>query len=663
MDDFVSTGSLPLPVRRRKGHRACTNCKSKKARCVFESPELTSCKRCDELGLSCKVRTTEHRGGYRNVAAGRAKRELERQRVAQLAASHEESNQTRRSWSEHIVFTPNDALAMLADTSEDVMRTNGSTNPMDTRLKDNSTVKKISAQDPWAESQFSKQYEISISEAQIVREGIITVDQVLQFVSLYFSEMSIFYACLYFPSQYRDLSCLAARPALLSVICTLGARASKGPEDKDLHERLWNYTERTVSSLMWNCPNNQVRSLVCAIVLLTEWLPGALLYQSDTVSTKEMAGRAFEKHAKLCWPLLGQAGRLAEYTQLLEHDIGTFVALQFADQLLACRLGLHPMFYHTESIEREDMFTTEALNYLAESLTTRARLDEVKLFNLANRSLYRTRASARRLVTTGQHLSILSMLHRIMEEWKETYSEIVMSPEWRSKVIMFEFCHCQLYIFSLSLMPWQYENMPSQRLTNLEETKRFLDTAIVASIYIVDHEASSDLPLSSAPIEWISRLLHASVFLAKVLLLGAVNITSHCPSTLIGVLRTASCLLEKFPPDSNREYCKHLQAVCHQMEITYKIRSQHHQSEPLKAQSDPDKYSSVSGANDQTFNSQGSDPSQSGVEIEFSAPHATHHDTVRNDNLNDVDWQLLWNADILTGIQDSQPLFQFDFDL
>lgn len=407
---------------------------------------------------------------------------------------------------------------------------------------------------------------ISIHDSEIVKHGYITADEAVRFLNSFNEDYSPFYVS-YIPSDYKDLSRVAAEPALLAVMCTIGARCLEGERYKELHKRLYEYSKLCLTSMLWECEPRYVRSLIFAVLIFSEWFPGALLQASMS------PGETLSRHTRICWPLMGQAVRVANYAGLLKLDVQTNIALHFTDHLLACRLGESPMLNYSE---KSDQQFPEKLVHRCK-LVDRARLDIVKLLGIANRSLYRSRSETHKLLTTGQYMPILSLIYQLVKKWKFDYREIVEGDSWEQRTVMFEFSHFELYVFSIILIPWQNNNA-GDMLFELEEAQTYLDIATQAAQMIIAHESTKkiSLKLKNSPIQWITRLMHAAVFLAKVLI--ALPASIEIQEQLVRSIATAANTLSKLPPDDQRIYSQPLETVCRQFYA--RKRAQNSQSHP-----------------------------------------------------------------------------------
>lgn len=393
---------------------------------------------------------------------------------------------------------------------------------------------------------------VSVFDAAIVIDGILTVEEACKFVSCFFKDFSPFYEA-YIPIEYQELARISAEPALMAVVCTIGARCLEGREHYNLHEKLWNYCKLTLSSMLWECASHHARSLVFAVLIFSEWFPRAFLQRVD------LPGVTLQRHTRICWPLMGQAVRVANYVGLLKADIQTNIALHFTDHLLACRLGETPMLNYSEKVDQE--FSDKLLSNCRQ--IDRARLDIVRLLSIAKRSLYRSRSETRKLLASGQYMPILGLIYQLVSKWKTDYREIVENDTWEKQSVMFELCHFELYVFSIILIPWQ-KNVTGNMLFELEESQNYLDIATQAAHFIIAHESSKDIPvkLKNSPIQWITRLMHAAVFLAKVLI--SLPAPKNIQQQMVHSISLASKTMAKLPPDDEQLYAQSLESVCRQ---------------------------------------------------------------------------------------------------
>lgn len=542
--------------RRKRARKACLNCRRRKTRCDFDG-DKAPCRRCREEDMLCEIPEIDKRGGYSNVLAGKEKREREaadKLRHSEGSDSHSraESPMTENTVLRNDMYTPNDAIEILHRASSERKRGISKTVPSarDPKTGDAKAKKRMVSPENASQNLLSTQ-RIPVHDSDIVVDGILSTEEVCRLVGFFFAEVAPFYAS-YIPSEYQELARIAAEPALLAVICTIGARCLDVNDYSQLQDRLWKYCQKTVSELMWECPAYHVRSLIFAVLTLCEWFPGSLLENNST------PGEALRRHTRICWPLMGQTVRLARYTGLLKRDIQATIALHFCDHLLACRLGQQPMLDQMDGVEEE--FPENSIKQCP--ICDKARLDIVKLLHLANRSLYRSRTETQRLVKTGHHITILNLIYELVKKWETDYREIVEGRTWADRTTMFEFRHFQLYVFSVVLIPWQDKSV--NKLLYFEESREFLDMAINSAVYIIRHESSHDIPvdLRFSPIQWITRLLHASVFLAKTLLTKSVYANRQSQQNIVSVLQQAAHTMAQLPPEDQHIYSKPLELIC-----------------------------------------------------------------------------------------------------
>lgn len=541
--DVVTTETPMLPPKRRRASKACIGCRKKKTKCNYDR-ESSQCIRCREEEIQCVISEIENRGGYGNVLAGKEKKERE---LNQQMPSEPSSPSADDSVLKNEFFNTGDAIEILNCASQGTrpkMRNIG-------RFTNTSNASKTS---DYTGCSASSMRRLPLHEADIVKDGILTSEDTSRLVGFFFAEIAPFYAS-YIPREYQELARIAAEPALLAVVCTLGARCLQEAEFSELHNRLWAYCKAKVSDMLWECHPQQTRSLVFAVLTIAEWFPGALLIPNTAAP-----GEALKRHTRICWPLMGQTVRLAKYAGLLKHDIQATITLHFTDHLLACRLGQQPMLHQID--DDSDSEFPESLVQRCEPVD-RARLDIVKLLHMANRSLYRSRSATRELLTSGKYNLVLELMLQLVKKWRQDYREIVQSNTWASRTTVFEFNHFELYVFSIALIPWQ-ESETSTKLMGIRNTSVFLQIAIDAASAIIRHESSSDCPvqLKFSPIQWITRLLHASVFLAKALLLGTIFVTPRQRQDTVGLLSTAAATLAQLPPEDHRIYSRPLEKIC-----------------------------------------------------------------------------------------------------
>lgn len=560
-----STISRHIPYKRTG--KACLNCRRRKSRCEFDKEE-NPCKRCREYQLPCTVPEFHRRGGYANVKAGREKIQDGAENNVQKSGAVT----TFLSRSEVLtneVYNANDAIEILNRASfkpgRDVSR------EMNLTASSRFALPAIGSA-----SADTAEKAPPIWFSSVCLEGVLTAKETFDVVSFFFAEAAPFYSP-FIPSEYADMKRLAKETVLFAVICLIGARRYNLEEFWDLHARLWDHCRKILGQMMLDCPDSQVRSLIYAVVLLAEWYPGVFLQPS------EVAGDALRRHTRICWPILAHVTRLARYTGILDHDMPAKLAVYYTDHLIACRLGQRSMLDQTSDIEKE--FPARALSDCSRDSAARANL--LKLFHLVNHTLYRSRGETNELVKRGHHLNILRSIHPMVERWKLDYNEIFQSRLWADRATIFEFCHFELYLYAVVLLKWQSSRV--ENLLVLEETRFFLELAIGAAKYIVLHESSEDRPvqLDNSPIGWITRLLHAAVFLSKTLLVSPVYRTADEQKTVFGILRKAANIMAVLPPEDHYMYSKPINSMLDKFEQQTVVAenavgaAEQHPSDPL----------------------------------------------------------------------------------
>lgn len=529
----------------KKPRNACLNCRKRKTRCDFDM-DFSACKRCRKEQLKCELPRADRRGGFSNVIAGRMRKYGNGMRKTNQSTSRVRKAKKVLPESdvfENEVYSASDAI--------DILKTASSQKPLarSTLAREDYPRLQDSLDSQYhTNSQKSKPVRrTAVENSAIVMDKILTPEDVTCMVEFFFVKIAPFYVTEA-PWEYEDITRLASEPALLTVICTIGATCRKDQSFQSVHRKLWQYTQYTLTNLLWDCSDDQASSVIFAVTILCEHAPGALLYN------EQFPGEIFKKHTRICWPLMGQAVRLAHYVGLSHCNARVNIALHFCDYLLAIRLGRMPMLDLMASSEEE--FPREIVEQLP--FFDRARLGLVKLLQLANNYLYRSRAEARHLVASGQSITALNLIHPLVEKWREEYAESLRGNSWAARTTYFEFSHVQLYIFSLAFSSWNSQD--TKKLFMWRERYKFSSIAVEAAKSIITHESSSDIPveLAYSPIQWITRLLHASVFLVKTLLTGSLYSNVGEIEEVIGYIRTAARTMSELPTYNNQTFSKSL---------------------------------------------------------------------------------------------------------
>lgn len=599
----------------RRPRNACLNCRKRKTRCDFDI-DGSKCRRCRIEELECKQPETDRRGGFTNVLAGRLRKhenELDegfhptsRLRGTSLALPE-------KNIFESELYSASDAIDLLKTASSKKHSYAGQSSGLEPNDVEPGLFR--DSQNPESSSPSSRGS--ALENSDIVREGILKSEEVVRMVEFFFVKIAPFYVTEA-PWEYEEISMLASEPALLTVICTIGACFLKGESFEWIHRKLWNYTRHTLTSLLWDCDDEQASSVIFAVTILCEHMPGALLYN------ERYPGEIFRKHTRICWPLMGQAVRLAHYVGLSQCNAKVNIALHFCDYLLAIRLGRMPMLDLMASTEEE--FPAELVEQLP--IFDRARLGLVKLLQLANNYLYRSRTEVRHLVASGQCISTLNLIFPLVEKWKEDFRVIIQGKSWAARTTIFEFSHVELYIYSIAFSTWHQEGQ--DRLFMWRERYRFSKIAVAAAKSIITHESSSDIPveLRYSPIQWITRLLHASVFLVKTLLTGSLYSNVNEVEETIGHICIAAQTMSQLPTHNNQTFSKSLLLIC----------------DKLRMQFNSDKESANQNRSSQA--------SGLPVQTELDFLHEPSFSDLQHDFNDENIWDLLFNEDLAMGMGD-----------
>ncbi|ODQ67132.1 hypothetical protein NADFUDRAFT_8248, partial [Nadsonia fulvescens var. elongata DSM 6958] len=329
---------------------------------------------------------------------------------------------------------------------------------------------------------------------------------------------------------------------------------------EQIHNKIWLYSQRLISQSIWAEASTRSIGTVFAFLLFSEWNPraihwrysdyanhsGATPFNSDNSSTPDQSQtpasaalnavpisydysasstftqstlattgynglEASKRSDRMAWMMIGTAIRLAQDINFLETHPKVFIACHLSDVVLALRVGRRSMLARSlsEQIPRGMKFKRYE----------KAQIGLLQIMSLAHETLYGSRETTRELLKGGKYLLFLSMFTPHLNNWEDRYRDILILRETstlmtklETESLLLEFHYTRLYIYSLSLSGIQAKSVeeivPSSRYVGMatDAASEVLNVAIRTHSYGM---------LDLAPIRWIVRFVHATIFLVK----------------------------------------------------------------------------------------------------------------------------------------------------
>lgn len=433
----------------------------------------------------------------------------------------------------------------------------------------------------------------------IVKENILTEAQARTLITFFFEKLHPFYP--FIPTELHDPDHIADMPIFLAAITTLASRYhGADPEQKDsrqlwedIHGKLWAYCQKLISRTVWAEASTRSIGTVFTFLLFSEWNPRAIHQRwHDYANNPDNWGISFgdvqpqyggkinvdglsaaRRSDRMSWLLIGSGIRLAQDLGLMDIDPQVYLAIHLSEIVLALRMGRRSML---------GQFLNDPIPNMKFTPVEQCKLDLLQIMSLAHETLYSSRETTRELLKNGKYLSFLGLFSPHLTSWQRRFSEVISEqvPFLERESLLFDYHYTRLYIYSLALVSTSDTPNTLGAVVEIIPSARYVAMATDAAkeLLSVANQVHHMKQLRHAPIRWIVRIVHATVFLLKTLML------SHSLASREGQLRTittiqtiSNTLLEASPDDIHLScrYGKILGNLCNQLSdrVSWKRRS------------------------------------------------------------------------------------------
>lgn len=554
----------------RRSYKACLNCRQRKVKCDLgdiSNPSKPPCARCRREGKECTF-TDSKRGGVSNVRLGREKRAFSADPSAGLGVASKVARTSNSSRVENDVISQKelhntaDALEILAHAARSFPKINGAQRTAEKQAAAVAAANRSSAQAK-SNTGTSTANEVTpepktrlVDTEMISKEKLLTEDEAKVLIKFFFDTLHPFYP--FIPEKLHTPESLADVPILLASITTLSSRyyaLDSVEQDKyvELHNKLWDYCQRLITKTVWAEASTRSIGTVFSFLLFSEWNPRAIHQRWQDYANHDIqqnpAGdgisglSASRRSDRLSWMLLGSGIRLAQDLGLMETSSKVYLATHLSEIVLALRMGRKSMLSH--SLNEPVPENLEFSQY------EKAKLGLLQIMSLAHETLYGTRSATRELLRNGSFLTFLALFGPHLDNWEHTYGELLTENNLERESILFDYHYTRLYIYSLAL----YSNSDPQenKMTSVAQiipSSRYVAMATDAAkelLAVANRVHAMDM-LRRAPVRWIVRIVHATVFLVKSIMLTPTSTLESHRHTL-GMIRTISRTLIDSSPD------------------------------------------------------------------------------------------------------------------
>lgn len=388
---------------------------------------------------------------------------------------------------------------------------------------------------------------------------------------------------------------LTEEPLLCATILMISARYHVLPgtlsRAKVIHDELWKYIQALIQLIylgQGKISEHVLRSIssIEALLLLSEWWPRtnrppASTYQSDSdlLEPQTLPSRTntwiedilgpTKRGDRMCWMLLGTA-------QLLGHELGIFTKREHRDHevsgsdvdhsrkmrlqeilciyvtQIAARLGFHSMI--------ESSCSHTALSKLAKptNRVTGAWIDLMKLSKSIHGLLFSPEDRMRELLQTQGYVELLEHFQPLLEQWHQKnlkdYQNARLAPKSRDPlddILFIEYHTVRMYTNSLSVQGMIQHSLAQDAIKsprysptniatiNLEQDPgfNFVQEVISDARNILERaiELEQANVLRFHPMRVFHRVLGASIFVLKAIVLGIQNIKADKSAQNVGL--------------------------------------------------------------------------------------------------------------------------------
>ncbi|CAN6637448.1 transcriptional activator Aro80p [Trichomonascus vanleenenianus] len=532
----------------RRSYKACLNCRDRKVRCDLgdlSNPYKPPCVRCRREGKEC-VFGVSRRGGVGNVRSGLQKK------AALAAQTGEKIEDDLISGTE--LHNTSDALEILAHAARSFPRIGsgqmGASLANGTQNRINSTGSSVNhtrATSPSAK--------IKLADSDIVaKKKIISEDEAKLLIDYFFDTLHPFYP--FIPEELRDPDSLAETPILLAAVTTLSSRYCKTvrPESHDsdeisieIHGKLWDYCQTLISQTVWAEASTRSIGTVYAFLLFSEWNPRAIHqrwkdYANDPNVFDGTGGLSASRRSdRMAWMLIGTAIRLAQDLGLMESSSKVYLATHLSEIVLALRMGRRSMLGQSlnEPVPENLQFTK----------SEQAKIELLQIMSLAHETLYGSRKTTRELLKNGSYLTFLALFGPHLSSWERNYRDLLKTPSLDRESILFDYHYARLYIYSLAMSSSSDPSSGGAKVSEIIPASRYVGMATDAAKELLAgvNRVYEMGMLSKAPIRWIVRIVHATIFLVKSIMLSPASSLEQHKHSLFMIKRISQTLIEASP--------------------------------------------------------------------------------------------------------------------
>ncbi|KAG5357818.1 Transcriptional activator ARO80 [Yarrowia sp. B02] len=448
----------------------------------------------------------------------------------------------------------------------------------------------------------------SLGDMELIRtRKILTEDEALNLIDFFFHTMHPFYP--FIPKELHSGPVLADYPILLAAILTIASRYHSLPEPVVVHEnpgnkkkasraaqihsKMWIYCQQMISRSIWGEASSRSLGTVYAFLLFSEWNPRAIHWrwfdyanprfdttesevyhdvelsvgaspdsarrntpgstgfsvqnESDCREVDEKGGLGASRRSdRLAWMMIGTAIRLAQEIDILETNPKVFIATHLSELVLAIRVGRKSIL--ARSVNE---ITPASLKFTPFEA---AKLGLLQIMALSHETLYMSRETTREMLKDGKYLRFLALFTPHLQNWEEKHFKNISLPvdapendKLDALSIKFDYYYTRLYIFSLALFTADKQGLSVEELI---PQSRYVAMATDAAreMLAVANSVHRMEALKYAPVRWVVRIVHATVFLFKALAVTSY-ITKYSKQDIISVIQEISVTLRDASPD------------------------------------------------------------------------------------------------------------------
>lgn len=413
----------------------------------------------------------------------------------------------------------------------------------------------------------------------IVKEHILTEAQARMLISFFFEKLHPFYP--FIPTELHNPDHIADMPIFLAAITTLASRYYTADQIlteesmemwQTIHSNLWSYCQKLISKTVWAEASTRSIGTVFTFLLFSEWNPRAIHQRGHDYANDpdnwgisfgdvqpQMGGRinvdglsAARRSDRMSWLLIGSGIRLAQDLGLMETDPQVYLAIHLSEIVLALRMGRRSML---------GQFLNDPVPNMQFTPVQQCKLDLLQIMSLAHETLYSSRETTRELLKNGRYLSFLGLFSPHLTSWQRRFSEVMTEqiPFLERESLLFDYHYTRLYIYSLALVSTSDTPNTLGAVVEIIPSARYVAMATDAAkeLLAVANQVHHMKFLKHAPIRWIVRIVHATVFLLKTLMLSHSLASREAQLRTITTIHTISNTLLEASPDDIHLSCRY----------------------------------------------------------------------------------------------------------